>query len=102
MPKARFADSEHSQRDDYDARRYGSRHGRVHAETRDEIRQQRDEALLQQEAWLHEVRTIIEQSDQILSEMPPQHAAAARALQDARRSDSSRSLRHGVRCSRAA
>ena len=89
-PEPRFAASEHSQRDDHDAQRLGSRHGRVRdvsydeaLHQRDEAMQQRDEAVLQKETWLQEVRTLVEQSDAIISEMPTQHAAAARALQDA-------------------
>ena len=83
VPEARFADSKDSQRDDHDARRLGSRHDRVRDVSYDEAVQQRDEAVLQKEAWLQEVRTLVEQSDAIVSEMPTQHAAAARALQDA-------------------
>ena len=83
VPEARFADSKESQRDDHDARRLGSRHDCVRDVSYPEALAQIDELNLQKEAWLHEVKTLIEQADQIVSEMPPQHATAARALQDA-------------------
>ena len=72
VPEARFADSKESQRDDHDARRLGSRHDRVRDVSYPEALAQIDELNLQKEAWLHEVKTLIEQADQIVSEMPPE------------------------------
>eukprot|EP00966_Prymnesium_polylepis_P276181 6380670-Prymnesium_polylepis.1 len=38
---------------------------------------------MQTETWLHEVRRVCMQMNIILDEIPPEHAAAARALQAA-------------------
>ena len=48
-----------------------------------EATQKLEEMGLQAEAWLHEVRRIVVQMDIILDEIPPEQAAAARALEAA-------------------
>jgi hypothetical protein len=78
-----FMHSEHSMRDDYDASRLGSRHSRVRDVSYVEATQKLEQMGLEAEAWLHEVRRIITQMDVILGEIPPEHAPAARALQEA-------------------
>ena len=78
-----FMHSKGSVRDDYKSQNLGSRNSRVREVGYDEAMQERDEAVLQKEAWLCETRLLIEQADAIVSDAPPQHAAAMRALQDA-------------------
>ena len=78
-----FMHSEYSQRDDYEAQRLGSRHVQTRDVTYAEATQKLEEMGLEAEAWLHEVRRIVTQMDIILDEIPPEHAAAARALQSA-------------------
>ena len=58
---------------------------------------------MQAEVWLHEVRRVCMQMDIILDEIPPEHAAATRALQaalvelvDDARSDDDDDERDGV------
>ena len=48
-----------------------------------EATQKLEEMGLQAEAWLHEVRRVVVQMDLIMDEIPPEQAAAARALQAA-------------------
>eukprot|EP00966_Prymnesium_polylepis_P328486 7384285-Prymnesium_polylepis.1 len=78
-----FMHSEYSERDDHDARRVGSRHAKVRDLSYAEATQKLEEMGLQAEAWLHEVRRVCTQMDLILEEIPPEQAAAARALQAA-------------------
>lgn len=82
-PIDRFSDSKHSTFSEYELSRLGARHERTRDVSYFEATQKLEEMGLQAEAWLHEVRRIVTQMDIILDEMPPEHAAAARALQSA-------------------
>ena len=75
--------SEYSERDDYKSRNLGSRNGRVRDVSYAEATQKLEEMGLRAEAWLHEVRHVCTQMELILEEIPPEQAAAARALQAA-------------------
>jgi hypothetical protein len=68
----------------------GGRHERVRQDTykelldeRKTLEQQLEESALQTEAWLCDVDQLAMQCEQIVREMPPEHAPAIRALQDA-------------------
>lgn len=70
--------------------RRGGRHERVREDTYKELlderktwEQQLEESALQTEAWLHDVDQLAMQCEQIVREMPPEHAPAIRALQEA-------------------
>eukprot|EP00966_Prymnesium_polylepis_P011105 255303-Prymnesium_polylepis.1 len=76
-----FMHSKHSERNDHDAQRLGSRHAKVRDVSYSEAAAKLEEMGLQAEAWLHEVRRIVVQMEIILDEIPPEHAAAAQALQ---------------------
>ena len=56
VSEPRFSDSEHSARDDYDAQRIGSRHGRTRETRYPDVVQQITELTLQSQAWLHDSR----------------------------------------------
>jgi hypothetical protein len=83
VPQPRFSDSAHSVRDDYDAQRLGSRHGRVRETNYREAIQQITELNMLSQAWLHEVRELINQCEMIIADLPMEHRAAARAMQEA-------------------
>ena len=78
-----FMHSEDSVRDDYKSRNLGSRNDKVRDVSYDEAVQRLENQGLDAELWLHEVRRIITQADVIMAGVPPEHAAAARALQEA-------------------
>ena len=74
----------------YDDGRRGTRHARTRDVSYDELVKQREdwerqkeEQALQTEAWLHEVDQLVMQCEVIVREMPPEHAPAIRALQEA-------------------
>ena len=75
--------SEYSERDDYKSRNLGSRNGRVRDVSYAEATQKLEEMGLRAKAWLHEVRHVCTQMELILEEIPPEQAAAARALEAA-------------------
>ena len=89
VPEQQFAATTHSGTN-MDSR-LGGRHEKVHAKSRAELQQelqqererQQAEQALQREAWLHEVGTLVDQCEAIVREMPPEHAMAVRALQEA-------------------
>eukprot|EP00966_Prymnesium_polylepis_P089348 2068589-Prymnesium_polylepis.1 len=83
VPMERFSESEYSTFSDYELSRLGARHDRVRDVSYAEAAQKLEEMGLQAEAWLHEVRRVVFQMDLLVEEIPPEHAAAARALQEA-------------------
>ena len=82
-PEAPFMHSEHSVRDDYKSRNLGSRNDAVRDVSYSDAVAQLEEQGLKSEAWLHEVRRVITQADVIVAALPPEHAPAVVALQDA-------------------
>jgi hypothetical protein len=110
METAHFMHSPHSVRDDWQSVQLGSRHSAMRDVSYPEAVQKLEEMGLQSEAWLHavhsatphriaphhtpphptiaslhtlQVRRIVTQMDIIVDDMPPEHAAAACALQEA-------------------